>query len=191
MPCLDRPTRGTPTGAIRRNASDRRRGGNEIAGKALGCHRGKGIRPPSRPAVLKGAPSDAIAGNASDRQSRPAGRHAPPAWCRPTSACSPTPLRVERDRADCGSCIRKTAVPIYWCGAADAPGVGRKPKTLFPSMKVLDLNPKARLPCDRATRQRRTTDRSHSPAHYINRSASSYCHATTISIEHSCLWLIP
>jgi hypothetical protein len=96
IPCLDRPSPGTPANAITGHASGRHRGGNGIAGNALGRCRGPRIRPSSRPTALKR--------NASERHPRPrpraptwlAGDHAPPAWCRPTSACSPTPLRGPR-----------------------------------------------------------------------------------------------
>jgi hypothetical protein len=69
------------------------------------------IRTPSQ-----AAPSCAtIAG----RSTRPSGVVPPNQRMQPDAAARP------QDRCDFGSCIRKTAIPIYWCGAADAPGVGR------------------------------------------------------------------
>jgi hypothetical protein len=67
------------------------------------------IRTPSQ-----AAPSCAtIAG----RSTRPSGVVPPNQRMQPDAAARP------QDRCDFGSCISKTAIPIYWCGAADAPGV--------------------------------------------------------------------
>jgi hypothetical protein len=123
MPCLDRPAPGTPAGASTGNASDRRPGGNAIAGNALGRQHGARIRPPSRPTARRR--------NASERHPRqrpraptpPAGCHTPPGWCRPTSACSPTPFR-RQDRCDFSCYHGVKTIPIYRGGAADAQSVG-------------------------------------------------------------------
>ena len=128
-----------PRTPFQRNASGRRRGGNGIAGTALGRHPRARIRPPARPTALRrnafgrhprhrirqpswwernrrhrpralsqGPHPTVIASNRAGRNAlerrrgerprapvRPAGNHAHPAWCRPTSACSLTPLRVD------------------------------------------------------------------------------------------------
>jgi hypothetical protein len=46
----------------------------------------------------------------------------------PNQRIQPTPFR-RRDRSDFGSCISKTAFPIYLYGAADAQRVGWQPST--------------------------------------------------------------
>jgi hypothetical protein len=123
--CVDRPARGTPANAIPGHASDGRRGGNGIAGSALARHHGERMRPSLRPPSLK---RNALGCHARHRPRAPtwlAGQRVHPAWCRPTSACSPTPLRVERDRADYSCYHGVKTFPTYRGGAADAPGVGR------------------------------------------------------------------
>jgi hypothetical protein len=58
------------------------------------------IRPPSRPTALR---RNACGRHHRDRPRTPtwlAGQRVPPGWCRPTSACSPTPLCGDRDRRD-------------------------------------------------------------------------------------------
>jgi hypothetical protein len=128
MQCLDRPSPGTHPTAIPGTASDSRRGGNAIAGRALGRHPRARIRPSSRPAALK---RSALVGCPRPRPRTPTwlvGQRVPPAWCRPTSACSLTPFR-RRDRGDFPWYHDVKALPIYWCGAADAPGVGRSRAT--------------------------------------------------------------
>jgi hypothetical protein len=99
MSCLDRSSPGRPAGAITGNASGSRRGGSEVAGSALGRHHGARIRPPSRPPACR---RNALGRHARHRPrapARPAGQRGPLAWCRPTSACSPTPCRRARSIA--------------------------------------------------------------------------------------------
>jgi hypothetical protein len=126
IPCLDRPAPGTPSSRIPGHASGRHRGGNRIAGNALGRCRGPRIRPLSRPTTLRRNASERHPRHRPRTPSHPAGRHVPPARCRPTSACSPTPFR-RRDRADVPWYHDVKAFPTYRCGAADAQAVGRQP----------------------------------------------------------------
>jgi hypothetical protein len=110
--CLDRPASGTPSSRIPGHASGRHRGGNGIAGNALGRQRRARIRLPSRPSAHR---RNARAGHHGERPQAPtppAGQRVHPAWCRPTSACSLTPFR-RQDRRDFGSCFRYNAIAIY------------------------------------------------------------------------------
>jgi hypothetical protein len=123
--CLDRPAPGTPSSRIPGHASGRHRGGNGIAGNALGRCRGPRMRPSSRPTALK---RNALGRHPRPRPrapARPAGQRVPPTWCRPTSACSPTPLRVDEIGAILAHRLGTHAIPIYHGGAADAQLVGR------------------------------------------------------------------
>jgi hypothetical protein len=101
IPCLDRPAPGTPANTIPGHASDRHRGGNGIAGKALGRCRRPRIRPPSCPTALKRNALGRHHGERLRTLSRPAGLRVHPAWCRPTSACSRTPFRRARSVQFC------------------------------------------------------------------------------------------
>jgi hypothetical protein len=113
-----------PSGAITGHASGRRRGGNGIAGSALGRHRRARIRASSRPTALG---KNALDGHPKERpRSSPwlAGQHVHPAWCRPTSASS-----RRRSGGKIGAILAAVSgimrLRSIWCGAADAPGVGR------------------------------------------------------------------
>jgi hypothetical protein len=111
--------------ASQSSASGRRPGGNGIAENALGRHHRARMRRSSRPSAHE---RNALGRHHRERPRTPtwlAGQRVPPAWCRPTSACSPTPLRVERDRADYSCYHGVKTFPTYRGGAADAPGVGR------------------------------------------------------------------
>jgi hypothetical protein len=135
IPCLDRPARGTPAGAITGNASGRHRGGNGIAGSALGRHPIPRIRPSSRPTAPDGTPSDAVAGNAlgchPTRQvvtSLRGGAAQPAHAARRRSG--------ERDRADCARYHAVTVIPIESTARLMRHALGRCPIIPVPQAQL-------------------------------------------------------
>jgi hypothetical protein len=94
--CLGRRSQAARSDAIPGTASGRHCSGNGIAGKALGRCRGPRIRLPSCLTALKRNALGRHHGERLRTPSRPAGLRVHPAWCRPTSACSPTPFRRAR-----------------------------------------------------------------------------------------------